>query len=583
MEKKMEKGIPWEKLKVWLKRKKLYAVLGILLFFSLVGAAAAAAGDREDSVYKETKVQYGTLAVGVTESGTVDIGTVEQTFDLDMSALERVERGSTGDVGSGGNANGAGNTAGVSGAMPGAPAGGGASVSLSLFQQIMGGGSSFSASGEDSSLTVSEVCVSVGQQVAEGDVLYTLEEESVSELEEILQSNVEKAKADLDAVYADQELSRITAEYTYQSSLAYESYAQAEYEAALAEAEETAEQAAASLTRAKETLADYEEQYGAVKTACENAAEWAADCQYSLDATSVEDVYGYVYYYNLNKEAQSSLDSLEKQKEQLESSLEMAQSNVVLAETSWHAAARELEQQKLSAKQTLQLRELAYRTARETYDIALAYLEEDASAQETIYQEAQEEWEEYSSHISGTNVCAAYHGVITSVELAAGDSISTGTVLVTLYDMEEVTMTVTVYEEDMTHISLGSAANISFTAYPEELFTATVTDISDAAADNSGNVYVEVTVTIQGDASGLFQGMTGDITFVSEQSEEGLYVRRRAVITEGDKSYVKVKEENGSITRKEVTTGFTDGTNIQITGDLAEGDTVLIESGGGGA
>ncbi|MFQ9032783.1 MAG: hypothetical protein ACLR7F_13075 [Waltera sp.] len=40
----------------------------------------------------------------------------------------------------------------------------------------------------------------VGQQVSEGDPLYLLEEDSVSDLEDELQSNVEKAKADLEAV-----------------------------------------------------------------------------------------------------------------------------------------------------------------------------------------------------------------------------------------------------------------------------------------------------------------------------------------------------------------------------------------------
>ena len=33
--------------------------------------------------------------------------------------------------------------------------------------------------------------------------------------------------------------------------------------------------------------------------------------------------------------------------------------------------------------------------------------------------------------------------------------------------------------------------------------------------------------------------MTGDVTFVTEQTEEVLYVSRRAIITEDDKTYVK--------------------------------------------
>lgn len=175
------------------------------------------------------------------------------------------------------------------------------------------------------------------------------------------------------------------------------------------------------------------------------------------------------------------------------------------------------------------------------------------SDQQETYNETLEKWNEFSTYIDGNAVCARYNGVITGVELEAGDKISTGTSLVTLYDMDEVTMTVTVDEDDMTAIG-------------------------DATSDSSGNITYDVTVTLEGDVSGLFQGMTGDVTFVTEQTEEVLYVSRRAIITEDDKTYVKVKTADGSIVKKEITTGLSDGSNVEIPGDIAEGDTVLIES-----
>lgn len=46
--------------------------------------------------------------------------------------------------------------------------------------------------------------------------------------------------------------------------------------------------------------------------------------------------------------------------------------------------------------------------------------------------------------------------------------------------------------------------------------------------------------------------MTGDVTFVTEQTEEVLYVSHRAIITEDDKTYVKVKTADGSIVKKEI-------------------------------
>lgn len=526
-------------------------------------------GRHESYVYKETQVEYGRLTVGVTKSGSIDIGTVEQTFDLDMSALQRVETGN-----SESNSN--------MGTVGGMPAMGGMEGGLNMFGQTFGGGSLVGA-GEASSLTVARVQVSVGQEVSEGDVLYELAEKSVSELEQKLQANVEKAKTDLDAVYADQVLSRQTAKYAYESSMAYGDYAGTEYDTAVQELEDAVETKRIALERAKASLEEYQNLLKDISNSYNDAVQALENCQYSLENTSPSEAYLYGYYYELTENAQATADSLKQQKEQLENNVRQAKENVETATQNYNGARRSLEQGKLSAKQTYDLRNLAYDTAQETYDITLGYLDEDAAVQEEIYQETKEKWEEFSSYISQNAVLAKYNGVVTSVALTKGDSIHTGSGLITLYDMDNVTMTVSVYEEDMTDIFLGSEANILFTAYPEDPFTAVVTEISEASADSRGNVVYEVTVTVQGDVSGLFQGMTGDITFITRQSEETLYVYKRAVITENGKSYVKVREDNGNIVKREITIGFSDGTYIQVVEGLSEGDVVLIESKVGGS
>lgn len=566
--------------KSWSKRRKLTTgICGVCVIAVVACATRFSGGSDTEVIYKETTVKYGTLVKGVTETGSVDIGTVDQTFDLDMSALQRTDTsGSSSSGGSSGSTAGSNSGSGGFGGM--SASGGGAQGGLDMFGQIFNmGGSSSGSNGDDSTLTVAEVVVSVGQQVSEGDPLYLLEEDSVSDLEDELQSNVEKAKADLEAVEADQTLSKQQAKYTYDSSTAYGSYIDTEYSTTLQELQNTVDSAESTLEQAKSSLEDYRAQLEEVTAAYEDAAQVLSNCKYSLNSTdAADDTYGYVYYAQLTEQAQSTADSLEQQKEELEQRVEQAEENVTTAETAYNKAKRELEQGKLTVAETKKLRTLAYNTAQETYDIALGYLAQELSDQQETYNETLEKWNEFSTYIDGNAVCARYNGVITGVELEAGDKISTGTSLVTLYDMDEVTMTVTVDEDDMTDISLGSAANIALTAYPEDIFTAKVTAIGDATSDSSGNITYDVTVTLEGDVSGLFQGMTGDVTFVTEQTEEVLYVSRRAIITEDDNTYVKVKTADGSIVKKEITTGLSDGSNVEISGDIAEGDTVLIES-----
>ena len=78
--------------KSWSKRHKLTTgICGVCVIVVVAGAIGLSGGSDTEVIYKETTVKYGTLVKGVTESGSVDIGTVDQTFDLDMSALQRTD------------------------------------------------------------------------------------------------------------------------------------------------------------------------------------------------------------------------------------------------------------------------------------------------------------------------------------------------------------------------------------------------------------------------------------------------------------------------------------------------------------
>lgn len=577
--------------------KKKTAVMGVSAAVILAAALAAAGMKRnEEAVYRETAVELGNLVVGVTEDGTVDIGTVEQIFELDMSALERADTGSgSGSTGSntqntssggtgsfpagGGSAPGGMGSAGGTGGTGGQSSGTGGG--LDMFSQLFGMADKETGSSEESaySLKVKQVLVTVGQQVEEGDVLYLLEEDSMSRLEEELSANVEKAKADLDAVYADQKLSRNTAEFNYNSSIAYGSYASSEFESTVSKFQEEVNTCEQNLKKAQIVLTDYEDQLSRTTADYQEALELLEQSEWGRDnADKWNNTYEYTANFQLAQKAASNADTLKQKKEQLEEKKEQASRNVESLAKELSAARRNLETGKLTAQETLSLNQLAYSTAQETKDVAYEYLEIDAASQERTYEEAREKLEEFSSHIKENAVCAEYGGVITSVDLTEGDSINTGDVLAALYNMNEVTMKVTVAEEDMTDISEGTEANISFTAYPDTVFKASVTEISDAATDSNGSVVYEVTVTLKGDVSGLFQGMTGTMTFITKETKEVLYVSNRAVVREGGRSYVKVKESDGNIRKQEVKTGFSDGINVEIREGLSEGDKVLIES-----
>ncbi|MGN0402507.1 MAG: efflux RND transporter periplasmic adaptor subunit [Acetatifactor sp.] len=549
------------------------SVVVMVIAFVVIGRNTV----KDSEAYREAYVVCGNLTVGITESGTIDIGTIEQTFDLDMSALTRVttSNSNTSSSNSGAGMGGGGST--------GSGGSGGNFDSADMFGQMFnlgGNASSNSSNGNTSPLVVESVEVSVGQEVSVGDVILSLEADGVTELKTELEDNVEKASADLRALIADQELARTTAEYTLDIALAYETYAAQEKSVTLTSLEQDITEAEKTLQEARNSLNRYIEQLNTAKADYENAVTVMNNAIWSRDnVDKYKDTYLYCVYFTEAETAISNVSSLESKVEQLESKVESAESNVKRCETNLAKAKRQYDSGVLTAEEAYELKLLAYNSAQETYDITVSYLEDDLEEQQEKYEETRKKWEEFTSYVDGVNVLSEYNGVVTGISLEPGDSLNTGFVVVALYDTDEVSVTVTVSEEDMSDIVLGGTAVINLTAYPNEVFQASVTQISDATTDSSGNTTREVTVSVNGDVSKLFQGMTGKVTFITKQKTNVLYIPNRAIKRVNGVSYVKVKQENGSVETVKISTGFSDGTNVEILEGLTEGQTVIIEKG----
>ena len=565
-------------------------VVGVLL----VCLSVKRAGNDAEVSYRETVAVYGDLVVGVTESGSIEIGTVDQTFELDMSSLERVtvsggsgNSGSTGGSGFGSSGAG-GSSAGGFGGMGGSGAGsmggfGGATggAEFNMFDQAfsMVGNNSQASTESESVLVIKEVMAAIGQQVEAGDVLYILEESGVTKLSDELYANVSLAQVDLEALEADQNLSKSSADYTRRLSIAYGEYAATEKQNTIASLEENVADKQEALATAKANVSTYQNSLEQAKANLADAQTLYNNAKWSRDnANKNDDPYSYVMAFQDAEEALKLVEQLESKVEQLESSLEQAYSNVTTCQSNLLKAQRELESGKLEAQKTYLLRMLAYEQAEETYSITMESLEINMEDQVETYEQAKEKWDEFTSHIDGVQVRAKYNGVITSLGLVAGDSLNYGDVVATMYDIEQVSITVSVAETDMTDIEIGGKANVNLVAYPDEVFSATVTEIGDATTDSSGNVTYDVTITFDGEASGLFQGMTGEVTFITKQAKTVVYVSNRAIINSGKKTYVKCKDADGNIKKVEVKVGFSDGINVEIIEGLKEGDVVLVES-----
>jgi len=178
-----------------------------------------------------------------------------------------------------------------------------------------------------------------------------------------------------------------------------------------------------------------------------------------------------------------------------------------------------------------------------------------------------------------TIIMSEYTGTITAVGATAGSTLSTSTTLATFQNAEAVTMTVSVAQDDISTIKVGLPAVLELSAYEGETYKGSVTKIATSTTNTrSSTVSYPVTVTLSGDVSKIYAGMTGNLTFITKEVTNILYVSNKSITLDGTRSYVKKKNSDGTTTRVEVTTGFSDGYQVEIVSGLNKGDIVLIES-----
>lgn len=469
------------------------------------------------SAYKEETVQRGDVVSGISESGTVEFGTTEQTF----SVAEITEVSTTDTEDSTSSESGAENTSSAASGMTaaqgmgaqgsasqggtggtgstGTAAGGSAGTS-----GTMSSGDSFS--GESTILEVEEVYVSSGQVVEAGAPVLKLTQDSIEEYREQLKEALKTAKLNVSQEKINLESKRAEAEYNYQMYLAQG---------------ETAE-----------------ETYNATITSLENTVS------------------------ELTEELEEADD--EDEIEELEAELLIAENNLAT--------------QSLEAKQTYENALNNYKYADQLYEIDTEGLEDDLNDAKDTKKEAKANLEEFEAQIGDGIIYAENSGTVTEVAYAAGDTMVNDSAVVTYVNSDEVTMTVSVSQEDISQVAIGDAVTIGLTAYEDEEFAGEVDSIATSSTSGSSTVNYDVVIRFTGDITKVYSGMTGEVTFAGKTVGDALYISNKAVHLDGSRSWVKLLDENGEIQETDIVTGFSNGVIVEVTSGLEEGQTVLIES-----
>jgi len=187
------------------------------------------------------------------------------------------------------------------------------------------------------------------------------------------------------------------------------------------------------------------------------------------------------------------------------------------------------------------------------------------NAQATLKQ-LQEQLDHYT-------VKAPVGGTILSRIAKVSDLASPGVTLATLSSGDTVDVQVDIDEKYIAEVAVGQTATITLSSGTNDTaYTGVVREISDSGTVTNGVTYYTVKIALDRQ-EGLMDGMNVDVFILTASKKNCLLVPKACVI---NGSQVEVLENGKTVTR-DVVTGITDGTNVEVVSGLSETDNLITK------
>jgi HlyD family secretion protein len=172
-------------------------------------------------------------------------------------------------------------------------------------------------------------------------------------------------------------------------------------------------------------------------------------------------------------------------------------------------------------------------------------------------------------------IVAPYDGVISDVNVSAGDSVSASQQLLSMFDNKNFLTTISVDETDLPSLQIGQKVDIKVNAYPDEKFTGTIKDISQEGQYSNGVSTFDVTISFD-NIDNIKVGMSTEATIITADKNNALAVPIEAVKDIKGEKYVLVIGNNGTPTLQKVQLGINNGKVVEVTNGLIAGEDVEL-------
>ena len=186
-------------------------------------------------------------------------------------------------------------------------------------------------------------------------------------------------------------------------------------------------------------------------------------------------------------------------------------------------------------------------------------------------------------NMSNYTITSPISGTIIEKDAKQGDALTSGSTLCVIYDLSYLEMVINVDELQISSLSVGQKVQITADAVQDKNYVGTVTRVSMKGASNGGTTTYPVTIRID-EIDGLRPGMNANAEIVVAEAANALTVPNAAIVRGG---YVLVTQDSPSASKADATmeapegfvyvavkTGVSDDDYTQIVSGIQEGDTI---------
>lgn len=173
-------------------------------------------------------------------------------------------------------------------------------------------------------------------------------------------------------------------------------------------------------------------------------------------------------------------------------------------------------------------------------------------------------------------ITAPFDASVTQIQVKSGDQVTTGALAFRLDDLSHLLVDVSVSEVDINRISLGQDVILTFDAIFGKEYLGTVSQVSPVGTSTQGIVDFNVTVELIDPDEHVRPGMTAAVNMVVNELRDVLLVPNRAVrMREGQRVVYVLR--NGALEPVRLSLGASSDTASEVVaGELKIGDQIVL-------